>query len=163
MELHAGQVVPGDGGRERAAMIRPGGHIAGLADAKGEGMGEIHVRPGRQAGEQRRRRSKVEAVPAHVRHLAVRIDRFEANHISSDPIEAWRFSKFEAARGHQLHANADAQERRATHSDGGADRLDDTGSRRQGAPAGAEGADPRQDDCVGAGDDVRIIGCRDCG
>ena len=63
----------------------------------------------------------------------------------------------QAALGHQLHADADAQERRAA-AGRGLDRLAHAGDGGEAGGAVGEGALAGQHDTVGGGDDGRIGG-----
>ncbi len=60
-----------------------------------------------------------------------------------------------AALGHELHADADAEERLALLAHIVVQRLDHAGQRVEPAPAIGKGADARQHDPVGARDDAR--------
>ena len=59
------------------------------------------------------------------------------------------------ARGHQLHADANAKERAAAAAHRFLERLDHAGDAIEAAPAIGEGADAGQDDMIGGGDDFR--------
>ena len=69
----------------------------------------------------------------------------------------------EAARGEQLHADADAEERPAFFAHGVRQSLDHAGDGVEAALAIGEGADARQHDAVGIGDDIGIGGEEDGG
>ena len=54
---------------------------------------------------------RVERVPAHVRDLQVLVARRDLHDVARDPVEAVGVDVLAAARRHQLHADADAEER----------------------------------------------------
>ena len=64
----------------------------------------------------------------------------------------------DAARGHQLHADADAEERLAALDDLALQGVDHAGHAVQPGAAIGEGADARQHDAVGRGHLVGIGG-----
>ena len=80
-----------------------------------------------------------------------------ALHVALDPAEARRDAELEPALGHQLRADADAEERPAFAAHGLLQRLAHAGDRIDARPAVGEGADARQHDAVG-GQHVGRIG-----
>ncbi len=95
---------------------------------------------------------EIQRVPAHLRQAQA--GRRHLGDLAVDPAEAGGDLVLQAALGHQLHADADAEERRA-----GAgcrlDRLAHAGHGGQAARAVGERALARQHDPVGAADMVR--------
>ncbi len=67
---------------------------------------------------------RLHVVPAHMRHLDRRIGALDQPDIAGDPAEARAFAIFEPARGEQLHADADAEERHAVRQHALFQRLD---------------------------------------
>ena len=92
----------------------------------------------------------VERVPAHVRDFQRRIGRRDLVDLAADPAEPVGHHIFAAALGHELHADADAEERPALAAHRLLQRLDHARHRIEPAPAIGEGADARQHDAVGA-------------
>src|SRR5690242_11064079 len=116
-------------------------------------MDEIGVQPllaERKPFEQRVRTQWRERVPAHVRNLQAGIVRRDAVHLSGDPPESIRHLIFAPALGHQLHADADPEERPPLAPHCLLQRLDHAVECIEAAAAIGEGADPWQHDAVGA-------------
>ncbi len=88
------------------------------------------------------------------------IVRLDGAHLARDAIEAGRDGMLEAARGEQLHADADAEERPAAFVDALVDRLDHPVDGIEMPPAVGEGAVARQHDPVGARHHIGVG--RDC-
>jgi hypothetical protein len=63
--------------------------------------------------------------------------------------------------GHQLHADANAEERPAVFQHALFERLDHAGNGVEAAPAIGEGADAGQHDAGGSGDIIRLAGDQD--
>ena len=85
------------------------------------------------------RAALVERVPAHVRDLQLRIARRDAVDLAGNPARALDHLVFAAALGHQLHADADAEERPAVL------RAPSRSARRPcRAPHRARGGNPRR-------------------
>ncbi len=78
--------------------------------------------------------------------------------VAANPIEAGDDFVFEPARRHQLHADADAEERPAAAAHRLFQRLDHAGNGVEPAPAIGEGADAGQNDVLGARDVLRAPG-----
>src|SRR5258708_33298628 len=76
-------------------------------------MHEIGVFAWRDAGEQRVRLEIGKLVPAHVRDLEMSAaavgSGLDAHHVALQPIEAGMDTVFDAASGHELHADADVE------------------------------------------------------
>ena len=75
--------------------------------------------------------------------------RRDAVDFAGDPAEARRHLILAAALGHQLHADADAEERTGTPQHALVQRLDHAGDVVEPAPAIGEGADARQHHAIG--------------
>ena len=153
--------MAGDEGRHRATVIGrrynvgrvPGGQMVGMHE-----IGVQAVRPGRDAFKQRVRAVARQRVPADLRDLERGIGRCHLDDIAFYPAETLRRGLFKAARGHQLHANADPEERSALVLDDIDDRVMHAGNRIEPAAAVGIGADPRKYDPVGRGHPVCLIG-----
>ena len=87
-------------------------------------------------------------VPAHMRNMD-RLGRDQRADGAAEPPKAAMRAELVAARRHQLHADADAEERRALAEDARFHRLDHAGDAAQPRRAGAERADPGQNDAIG--------------
>ena len=99
-------------------------------------------------------------VPAHVGNGEGGIGRRDPLDRAGYPAEPARFDILAADIGHQLHADADAQERNATAEDGFSHGGDDALARGEAGGAVRIVADAGQDDAVGLADAVRIV-CQD--
>ena len=77
---------------------------------------------------------------------------------AGDPAEAPGDGLLAAFGGHQLHADADAEERHAAPDDALFQHLDHAGDRIEAGAAIGEGADAGQHDAVGAADDLDVVG-----
>ncbi len=109
MELHADHVVaPGDG-REIAAVVGGRDHhvVRSVAEI---GVHEIDVAPVLEAVEQRVRPPSLQPIPSHVRHRQVAV---ETAHATGEQAQALMAAVLFALLEQHLHADADAQERRA--------------------------------------------------
>ena len=84
-----------------------------------------------------------------MRNFQPRIGRHDRGDIAADPAEAGRRFIFEAPRGHELHADADAEKGPALLHDGLVQRVDHAGNGIEAAATVGEGADAGQDDAVG--------------
>ena len=76
--------------------------------------------------------------------------------VAADPIEAGDDLVLEPARRHQLHADADAEERPAAAAHRVLERLHHAGHGVEAAATIGEGADAGQHDVLGARDVVRV-------
>src|SRR5215813_4244788 len=126
-----------------------------LALLRVERMHEISVqalRPDGDALEQRMRPARIERVPAHMRDLQTWIRRRDAFDLARDPAQPRRHLVFAAALGHELHADANAEERSAARAHAVVERLHHAADSVEPTPAIGEGADARQHHAVGAGD-----------
>ncbi len=118
-------------------------------------------RPERDPVEQRMRPAGVERVPAHVRNLQLRIGRRDAVDLAGNPTQALDHLVFAAALRHQLHADADAEERPALATHRFLERLDHALDRIESAAAIRKRADAGQHDAVGPAHRVRVSGHHD--
>ncbi len=112
-------------------------------------IGVQAVGAGIDAVEQRMRRVDLQRVPAHVRDLERGIARRDGAHLAADPAQAVGDLELQATLGHELHADADAEERAALAAHGFLERLAHAGHGLEAALAIGEGADARQHDAVG--------------
>src|SRR5262245_14056527 len=164
MELRAHDGVAADDGGHWPAVLRLRDEIASLGCPELERVHEIGVQatpPDRNAVEQRMRLHRIKCVPAHVRDLQARIGRRDAVDLAWDPAEPFDQFVFAPARGHELHADADAEERPALLANPQIERLHHAGNRIEAAPAVRERTDAGQHHAIGAGDLVRIAGHHD--
>ena len=67
-------------------------------------------------------RFEFELVPAHMRHA--HLAWIERHDIARNPAQSLGHLIFEAARRHQLHADADSEQRRAIVADPGIERIE---------------------------------------
>ncbi|MDT4879466.1 hypothetical protein FQZ97_1151440 [compost metagenome] len=88
-------------------------------------------------------------VPAHMRNLEAGIRGRDAFHRAGDPAQARGHGLFAAFAGEQLHADADAEERRAAGDDALFEHFDHAGHRIKPGLAIGEGANAGQHDAVG--------------
>ncbi len=96
-----------------------------------------------------------------MRNFQVRIGRRDAIDFARDPAQARCHLIFAAALGHQLHADANAEERAAALAHVLLERVDHAGDAVEPLPAIGEGADARQHHAVGSGDLIGIAGDHD--
>src|ERR1700722_9923321 len=107
-------------------------------------MDEVGVQPGLaglDVSEYRTGPNLLQIVPAHMGYFQRGILRFNRRDIAGDPVQALGDFIFEAARGHQLHADADAKERPAAAAHRLLKRLDHATDRIKAAPAIGESPD----------------------
>ncbi len=97
-------------------------------------------------------------VPAHVGDLDRGIGPLDQPHLAADPVQPRGHAMLHPARGEQLHADTDAQERRGADQHALGHCLDQVGDRPQPFGAGPETADTGQDNAIGGADHVRIGG-----
>src|SRR5262252_8452430 len=127
MKLRARAIVARHHGGDRAAVVRLRNQTSAVGRVEVKGMHEIGVqplRPGSDAVEQRVRTERVESVPTHVRDLETWILRLDAVDFAGNPTESFGDHVFAPALGHELHADADAEERTALAAHALFDRLD---------------------------------------
>jgi len=113
--------------------------------------------------EQRVRMFHVNRVPADLRDFQRRVGRLHLLHVAGDPAESSRDRLFQASLGHQLHADADAEERTAVPDRDLLDRLDHARHRVEPGAAVGIGAHAWQHDAVGAAHPIGIGGQLDLG
>src|SRR4051812_31241987 len=119
-------------------------------------IGVQSVRADIDTVEQRMRPLRVERVPAHMRDLQGRIRRRDPVDLARDPAQSRDHLVFAAALGHELHANANPQERAGTRAHAVIERLDHAADGIETAPAIGEGADAGQHHTVGPPDLFRV-------
>src|SRR4249920_1705249 len=149
MELRARHVVFGDEGGDRAAVIGARHEIVLLLGDEVIGMDEIGVQPavaGRDAFEQSMLTPHAQRVPAHMRDLEVWIGGRNGPDLALDPAEAWRHPMLEAALGHELKADADAEEGPAALLHGFLQRVDHAWDVLKASLAVGKGADAGEHD-----------------
>ena len=96
-----------------------------------------------------------QVVPAHVRNFQAVAGRRQQGDVALDPAEPGVLAVLAADLGHQLHADADAEERPALLQNRAAQRLDHARQRFESAPAVGKGADAGQHDPLGGGNLAR--------
>src|SRR5258708_19295070 len=101
------------------------------------------LRPDGDAVEQRMRPPCIERVPAHVRDLQTRIRRRDAFDLARNPAQPRRHLVFAAALGHELHANANAEERPAPPAYAVVERIHHAADGVEPTPPIAEAPPPR--------------------
>src|SRR5215467_14109903 len=159
VELRSDHRVAADDRGEGTAVVRFGDEIGARRRLEVERMHEISMqalRPDGDALEQRMRPARIERVPAHMRDLQTWIRRRDAFNLARNPAQPLRHLVFAAAFGHELHADANAEERPAAHAHAVVERLHHAADGIEPAPAIGEGADARQHHALGAGDLLRI-------
>src|SRR5262245_19912568 len=155
VELSSDHRVAADDRGEGTAVVRFGDEIAARARLEVERMHEISMqalRPDGDALEQRMRPARIERVAAHMRDLQTRIRRGHAFDLARNPTQPLRHLVFAAAFGHELHADANAEERPAAPAHAVVERLHHAADGVEPTPAIGEGAHARQHHAVGAGD-----------
>ncbi len=161
VELGAGAVGGGDHGDDGGAVVGGGDDLFRVAAGEGVGVDEIGMVAGDEAVEERvGAGGEEQIIPAHVGQA----EGFcgEERDFAFDPAEAWGGFVFEAALGHELHADADTEERRACIHAGG-ERLFEAVEAGEAGGAIREGALAGEDDAVGFGDEIRVRGDFDGG
>lgn len=115
VELRAAAVAARDDGRNLRAILRGCDEIAVRTIMQGIGMDEIAVIAGDEAIRQQMGAGReVQRVPAHMRQAQTGICGFiHAAYIAGNPAQTFGAAMFEPVFAHELHADADAQERRA--------------------------------------------------
>ena len=124
-------------------------------------MHEIGVEPfvaDGDAGKDRLLACHVQRVPSHVRDLELRVGGRDLHHVAGDPAEPFGRLLLQPALGHELAADADAEERLAAPDHLLVQRLHHARHRVETAAAIGEGADARQHDAVGRRHDFRVRG-----
>src|SRR5437879_5185844 len=114
------------------------------------------LRPERQPLQHRVVSDHIQRVPAHVRNFQVFLARRNLLDITRDPVEALGYAVLLAARGHQLHADADAEERPRLDPHRFRHRLQHAVHSVEAPAAIGEGADAGEHDAIGAKYSVRI-------
>ncbi len=160
MELHADQVVARDRRDHAAAVVGQRRDMHAFVGHEVIGMEEIGLARLDQRGAVLVAHRR-DVVPAHVRDLDRGIGHLDRADLAGDPVEPWGLAMLQPPRGEELHAHADAQERRAADLDPLGHRFDQMGNRAQPFGAGLEAADAGQDDTVGGADHVGVGGDRD--
>ena len=88
--------------------------------------------------------------------LSVRVVGRDGAHLAGDPVEPVGRLELQPAAGHELHADADAEKRPAFDAHRVFQGFAHAGHGFEAALAVGEGADARQHDTVGGGDDVGV-------
>ncbi len=154
MELHADQIVARHRRDQPAAVVGHRRHVMAVLGHEVIGMQEI----GLAGFDQRGVGGGDHVVPAHVGDLDRGVGPLDQPHLAADPAQSRGDAVLHAAIRQQLHAHADAQERRTADQHPFGHRLDHVRDRAQAIGAGAEAADAGQDDPVGRADDFGIGG-----
>src|SRR3984957_19161993 len=161
VKLGADRGVLADDGRDRTAVIGARQHIGLVGRVEVIGMHEIGVtafRSQRQAFEHRMLPDHIERVPAHMGNFQILLARRNLFDVAGDPVEAVGGDVLLAAGRHQLHADADAEERPRLASHRLRHRLDHAVERVKPSAAIGEGTDARQHNAVGAKHHFGIAG-----
>ena len=152
MELRSGDIAARHGCGDRAAIVGDGQHVVVALRLEMVGVHEIGMQPvGARAdpGKQRMVALELDRVPADLRDFQRRIGRLDLLDVAGDPAEAARHGLFQPALRHQLHADADAEERPRPGDGYLLDRLGHAGHGVEPGAAVGIGADARQHDAVG--------------
>src|SRR5688572_2530490 len=113
MKLYAEQVVAADDGGHRSAIIHGRDHVLRPLGDQMIGMDEIGMVAALGIGQRRMRPLEIEVVPSHLRNAQAAVGEVEHHHLALDPVEALVLAELDADARHQLHADADAEERLA--------------------------------------------------
>src|SRR5262249_14372812 len=135
MKLRSDYVVPSDDRRKRPPVVSNGDEVSRLREAEMIAVDKIGVGAPNEAGEQRMRGASLDFVPPHVRDFQVAIAWFDRHHLSRDPTEARRRFELASAFRHELHPDADAEERASAVDDCFVQRLFKAGNRGETTPA----------------------------
>ena len=160
VKLRAGDVAAGDDRRHRAAVVGGRDEVAGVVRVQLIGVDEIGVQSARPVltpsrSGWLRRTSRVFHPICGIFSSGSR--GLIARDVARDPVQAGDHLMLEAARRHQLRADADAQERPASLAHRLVHRLDHAGNAVESAAAVGECAHSRQHDMVGG---EHILGAR---
>src|SRR6185437_16071827 len=158
MELHADQIVTRNRRGDRPAIVRSRQHIALPGAGERIGMHEIRMGMRRQTFGHRVGAHECQLVPTDLRNLECGIRRRHAHHLAANPAQYTVISEFAAHIRHQLHADADAEEWNTLADDSFIQDIDHTRHRRQTGHAIGKGADARQHDPIGPGDNSGVGG-----
>src|SRR6185437_9235836 len=96
-------------------------------------------------------------VPAHMRHLELGICRRYRSDLAAQPAEARGDGELTTALGHELHADADAEERSAPPAHRLVERFLHARYRGEAAPAIGESADAGQHDALGGAHILGVV------
>ncbi len=161
MELRARHIVAADESRHRAPVIGRSDDVSRMLGRQMIGMHEIGVQPIRASLdtlEQRMCVADFQRIPADLGNLEPRIRRRHFDNITLDPSKSVAHGFFQPAGGHELHADADAEEGVGLFFDGFDECLMHAGNGIQTRPAIGIGADTGQDDAVRRGDVIGLVG-----
>ncbi len=164
MKLGADDSVLADDRGQRPAVIGARQHVSLIGRIEVIGVNEITMaalRAQRQTLQHRMLPDHVERIPAHVRNFQILFARRNLHDVAGDPVEPGRRDMFLATRCHQLHADADAEERPRLVAHRFRHRLDHAVKRVEAPAAIGEGADAGQHDAVSAIGHFRIAGHHD--
>src|SRR4051812_14860627 len=161
MELRADRRIARDDRGHRTTIVGVGDEAIPVGRVEMIRVHEIAVQPvgpERDAVEQRVVAALVERIPAHVRDLQIRIAWCNAVDFAGNPPQAFDDFVFAAALGHQLHADADAEEGPTFFAHGLVQRIHHAGHGVEPAAAICEGTDTGQHDAIGRAHRIRIVG-----
>src|SRR5579863_7926846 len=113
MELRADHVLAPDDCGDPAAILGVGKNVAFILAGEAEGMDEIGVTSAGKSGEHGMAGARLELVPAHMRHLERGVRRRNGHDLALEPAEPFGDLELAPALGHELHPDADAEERPA--------------------------------------------------
>src|ERR1700723_1620239 len=100
--------------------------------------------------------SHIEGVPPHMRNLQSRIAWLDRRDVARNPVEASNHLMFEAARRHELRADANAEERSASLPHRLLHCIDHARNAIEPAAAVRKRANARQNDMVGGKHVLRL-------
>src|SRR6516165_9800904 len=104
---------------------------------------------------------RIERVPAHMRDFQIGVGWPDAVDLACDPAQALRDRVLPPALGHELHADADAEKGPRPRPHAFVERLHHPADAVESMPAIRKGANPRQDDAIGASHPVGVARHRD--
>src|SRR5581483_4932903 len=110
MELHAHQMAALDRGDKAAIRRRRGQHVLVILAVIAIGMDEVEVRPLIDIAPERRRFPRRGLVPSDMRDAVFRIRGLKRHDRTGDEIQTLGGAELLAVAGHELHAEADAEE-----------------------------------------------------
>ena len=162
MELGSEQVVPAHHRRHRAAVVDARQQVFGGIGPELIPMHEVDISARAQPVQDRMLRVRdFQGIPAHVRNLERRVAGRECGHLARNPAQAGVVAMLAPDARHQLHADADAEERPAPGDHHLRQRLDHARERVEPGAAVAEGADSGQHHALGGSHRLGVGGDQD--
>ncbi len=158
MELHAHHGVAPDHGGDVRAVIHMREAVRGVGDFEVVGVHKIGVIPGGDPVQNRVRVRDDQVVPAHVGHFECLVFGFDFNDFAADPVQPFGVLVLAPPAGHQLHSDANPQERAPFDLDRFYHGLVKPACAGQRRVASRKRPVAGQHDAVGPRHDVRVRG-----